>query len=93
MKDQETPDQLSAAKKTPNNTEIPLGRQNYMLILLGVIILVIGFILMSGGKYDDPNVFNGEELYSARRITLAPIVVIIGFAVEIYAIFHRPKNQ
>ena len=49
MKDQETPDQLSAAK-TPNNTEIPLGRQNYMLILLGVIILVIGFILMSGGK-------------------------------------------
>jgi hypothetical protein len=72
---------------------IPLGRQNYLIMLLGVIVIVIGFILMSGGKYTDPSVFNPEELYSARRITVAPIVVLIGFAIEVYAIFHRSVNN
>ncbi len=70
-----------------------LGRENYMLILLGVIVLIIGFILMSGGKYTDPNVFNGDELYSPRRITIAPIVVIIGFSIEVYAIFHKSRRD
>ncbi|MBK6732171.1 MAG: DUF3098 domain-containing protein [Bacteroidetes bacterium] len=69
-----------------------LGKMNYYLILLGVVVIVIGFILMSGGKYTDPNVFNGDELYSTRRITIAPIVVLLGFAIEIFAIFYKQKK-
>lgn len=69
-----------------------LGKMNYYLIILGVVVIVIGFILMSGGKYTDPNVFNGDELYSTRRITIAPIVVLLGFAIEIFAIFYKQKK-
>ncbi|HET8963089.1 MAG TPA: DUF3098 domain-containing protein [Chitinophagales bacterium] len=69
-----------------------LSKRNYYLIILGVVIIVIGFILMSGGKYTDPNVFNGEELYSTRRITVAPIVVLLGFTIEIFAIFYKQKK-
>ncbi len=72
--------------------KIVLGKENYYLILIGLVVIIIGFILMSGGKWDDPNVFPGDELYSTRRITIAPIVVIIGFAIEIYAVFHRSKK-
>ncbi len=72
--------------------KIVLGKENYYLMLAGLAIIIIGFILMSGGKYTDPNVFPEDEIYSTRRITIAPIVVIIGFAVEIYAVFHRSKK-
>lgn len=61
---------------------------NYKLLALGLLIIVIGFILMAGGGSDDPNVFN-EDVYSFRRITLAPIVVLVGFAFEIYAIMKK----
>ncbi len=61
---------------------------NYKLLALGLLIIVIGFILMAGGGSDDPNVFN-EDVYSFRRITLAPIVVLAGFAFEIYAIMKK----
>ena len=61
-----------------------------MLIGLGIIIL--GFILMSGGGSDDPNVFN-EAMFNFRRITLAPILVLAGFGFEIYAIMKKPKNK
>ncbi len=69
-----------------------LGKENYYLIIFGLVVILIGFILMSGGKWTDPNVFPEDEVYSARRIIIAPIVVIIGFAVEIYAVFHRSKK-
>ncbi|MBC8045165.1 MAG: DUF3098 domain-containing protein [Fimbriimonadaceae bacterium] len=69
-----------------------LGRENYYLILFGVVVIVIGFILMSGGKYTDPAVFNADELYSTRRTVIAPIVVILGFVIEIYALFHKSKK-
>lgn len=72
--------------------KMALGRENYYLIAAGVVVIIIGFILMSGGKYTDPNVFNGNELYSARRITIAPIVVILGFVIEVYALFHKSKK-
>jgi hypothetical protein len=92
MKNQESIDSTSIDKTKLKEDSMPLGRMNYMLILLGIVVLIIGFVLMSGGKYTDPAVFNGEELYSARRITLAPIVVLLGFAREVYAIFHRTKK-
>jgi hypothetical protein len=65
---------------------------NYVIMVVGIVVILIGFALMSGGGTTDVNVFPEEELYSFRRITLAPIVVMIGFAIEIFAILKRPKN-
>jgi hypothetical protein len=58
-------------------------------MLIGAALILVGMLLMSGGKSADPNVFNVNEVYSFRRITLAPIVIIAGFIVEIYAIFKK----
>jgi hypothetical protein len=69
----------------------PLGKENYRLLLIGFGIIVLGFILMIGGGSDDPNVFN-EDIFSFRRITLAPLVVLFGFIFEIYAIMKKPKE-
>jgi hypothetical protein len=82
----------AAAKPNKSGVGFALGLQNYKLMLAGFAIIVVGFVLMSGGKSPDPQVFNAEELYSFRRITLAPIVVILGFAFEIYAIMKRPAK-
>jgi len=70
---------------------LPFGVINYKLMGIGFVIIIIGFILMSGGKSEDPSVFN-PEVFSFRRITLAPIIVIIGFAFEVYAIMKKPKQ-
>jgi hypothetical protein len=68
------------------------GPMNYRLLVIGLVVIIIGFILMSGGKSDDPSVFN-PEVFSTRRITLAPIVVLIGFVIEGFAIMWKPKNK
>ena len=73
-----------------DDAKMPLGRENYILMAIGFGIIVLGFILMSGGGSDDPDVFRAEEIFSFRRITLAPILVLGGFALEIYAIMKRP---
>ena len=65
------------------------GKSNYTWMLIGAACIVIGMLLMSGGKSPNPDVFNANEVYSFRRITLAPIVIIIGFVIEIYAIFKK----
>ncbi|MDR0415194.1 MAG: DUF3098 domain-containing protein [Prevotellaceae bacterium] len=83
----------AAAKTDKSTTGFALGLHNYKLMLAGFVIIVAGFALMSGGKSPDPGVFNADELYSFRRITLAPIVVIFGFAFEIYAIMKRPAKS
>ena len=67
------------------------GRENYILLLAGLAIIVIGYMLMVGGGSTDPNVFNGEELFSTRRITLSPIVILIGFVVIVVAIMKKPR--
>ena len=66
------------------------GKRNYKFMIIGILFIALGFILMSGGGSDDPNVFN-EEIYSFRRIRIAPLIVIIGFAIEIYAILTNPE--
>ena len=66
------------------------GKRNYKFMLIGLFFIVFGFILMSGGGSDDPNIFN-EEIYSFRRIRLAPILVITGFIIEVYAILTKPE--
>jgi hypothetical protein len=77
-------------KKEDRETRMPLSKQNYLLMLAGLGIIIAGFLLMAGGGSDDPTLFN-EKMFSFRRITLAPIVVIAGFAFEIYAIMKRFK--
>jgi len=82
-------------KKEQKNTqgEFLFGKRNYMIMILGVVVILIGFVLMMGGGSDDPNVFN-EEMYNFRRIRLAPTVVLIGLAIEVYAIMANPdKNK
>ena len=66
------------------------GKRNYKFMIIGILFIALGFILMSGGGSDDPNVFN-EEIYSFRRIRIAPLIVIIGFAIEIYAILTKSE--
>lgn len=66
-------------------------RENYMMMFAGIVVILIGFVLMAGGGSEDPEVFNTDAIYSPRRVTIAPLVVLIGFGIEIYAIFHRPS--
>lgn len=81
------------AKKNIEQQNFALGPENYRLLIIGFVIIVIGFLLMIGGKTDDPKVFNEEEIFSFRRITLAPIVVLFGFVFEIWAIMKKPKSN
>ena len=77
----------------PQQERMPLGRKNYAMMLAGVVIIVLGFLLMSGGGEHTATEFD-ESIFSFRRITLAPIVVIAGFVFEIFAIMKRfPEEQ
>lgn len=83
----------SAGKNTTqttsgNDEKMPLSWKNYRLMLIGLAIIIAGFILMAGPRNDDPNVFDWS-MFSFRRITLAPILVLGGFGFEIYAIMKR----
>ena len=82
------------SKKTENeiNKGFALSRENYILLIIGFVIIVIGFALMVGGKATNPDEFN-PEIFSFRRITLAPIIVLVGFMFEIWAIMKKPKNS
>ena len=64
-------------------------KRNYILLIIGLIFIIIGFILMSGGKSEDPTVFLPEEIFSFQRITLATILVMAGFVIEIFAVMHK----
>ena len=66
---------------------------NYKILLIGLAVITIGFILMSGGGSEDPKVFNEAELFSFRRIRLAPTLVLIGFGITIYSIFKNPIKK
>jgi hypothetical protein len=66
-------------------------RENYKWMLIGIIVMAIGFFLMAGGKSPDPNVFNDKDVYSTTRITIAPILIIAGLVIEIFAIMKKPK--
>jgi len=73
-----------------DNPGFALGPENYKLLAIGFGIIILGFILMIGGKSDDPNVFN-NEIFSFRRITLAPLILLAGFIFEIYAIMKKTR--
>lgn len=82
----------SGTTKTTHSTSL-FDKQNLMLMLLGVGIIALGMLLMVGGVSKDPGVFNYDEVYSTTRITIAPILIIIGLCIQIYAIFKKPKTN
>lgn len=78
---------------TKQHTLKPLfGKENYLLMMVGGVIILIGLVLMLGGKSPDPNVFNKAEVYSKTRITVAPVLIILGLLVEVFAIFKKNKT-
>ena len=91
---QVTVSQPKTANPPKQSVTIPFvfDKTNYFIMIAGVAVIIIGYMLMSGGATADPKVFPKEEIYSFRRITLAPIVIMIGFAIEIFAILKRPNS-
>jgi fumarate reductase subunit D len=83
---------MATKNENKERLNFALGRENYKLLAIGFVIIVFGFLLMLGGKSEDPNVFS-DKIFSFRRITLAPIVVLAGFIFEIWAIMKKPKNS
>ncbi len=67
-------------------------KENYKILLIGLVINIVGFILMIGGATTDPNVFNEDELFSSTRITISPMLILLGYIVIIYAIMKKPKS-
>lgn len=68
------------------------NRTNYRLLIIGLLVLILGFVLMIGGGSDDPEVFD-EAIFGFRRLTLAPILILTGYIIEIFAIMYRPKES
>lgn len=79
--------------KDKSKDELPFGKINYQLFGAATVLVIIGYLLMSGGGSEDPTVFNYDSLFSFRRITLAPLLVLAGFVLGIYAIVKRAKDQ
>jgi len=77
--------------KSENSQEFLFDKINYKILLIGIAVIALGFILMSGGGSDDPTIFN-EDVFSFRRIRLAPTTVLIGFGITVYAILKNPKK-
>jgi len=85
---------MSEKKQVTTSTSHSLfDKQNMWLMLLGVGVIAIGMLLMVGGRSKDPNTFNYDEVYSTLRISVAPVLIIIGLGIEIYAIFKKPKTN
>jgi len=78
-------------RKLSTKNEFVFGKRNYKFMFIGLACIALGFILMSGGGSDDPNVFN-EDIFNFRRIRLAPILIIIGFGIQIYAILSKSEE-
>ena len=78
-------------KKQENKGVFLFGKKNYIIMLIGLLFIAVGFALMAGGGSDDPTIFN-EEIYNFRRIRLAPTLVLIGLAIEIYAIMAKSQK-
>lgn len=83
---------MAKKEKDSKDTGFALGKKNYKLMAIGFAVIILGFILMAGGGSDDPNVFN-PDIFSFRRITLAPVLLLFGFLFEIYAIMKKPKSN
>lgn len=93
-KQPQQPIKTVSAKSAPvKQTISPLlfTKENYLWMIIGGVIVILGMLLMSGGRSDNPAVFDPKVIYSTTRVTIAPIMIIAGLMVEIYAIFRKPK--
>ncbi|MDB2675572.1 DUF3098 domain-containing protein [Flavobacteriales bacterium] len=72
--------------------EFNFGKRNYQLMILGVLLIICGYILMSGGGSEDPEVFS-DAIFNFRRLTLSTIFLVTGFIVEVFAILHKAKDE
>lgn len=79
--------------KQNNTSQTLFSKENYSLMIVGLVLLGTGFFLMAGGKSKDINMFDAKEVYSTTRITVAPILIILGFVVEVFAIMRKPKSE
>ncbi|EMQ95649.1 MULTISPECIES: DUF3098 domain-containing protein [Xanthomarina] len=79
-------------RKEQAKSDFIFGKKNYKFMLIGLAFIAIGFVLMSGGGSDDPNVFS-PDIFSFRRIRLAPTLVLIGFGLQVYAILLNPNKK
>ncbi len=79
-------------EEVARNATFIFEKKNYQFMLIGVAFIALGFILMTGGGSEDPNVFN-PDIYSWRRIRLAPAMILIGFGIEVYAILLNPHKK
>ena len=77
----------------PKTAPALFTRENYIWMIAGIALIALGMLLMSGGKSDNPNEFNQKEVYSTTRITIAPLLIVVGLGVEIVALFKKPKQQ
>ena len=84
---------VMAKKELPKPVDdFAFGKENYILMIIGIVCILTGFLLMSGGGNEDPSVWNEKEIFSTRRITVAPLMVVLGFVIEVFAIIRRPKD-
>ena len=81
---------MSELKTNPNPSIFT--KENYIWMAAGVVLIAIGMLLMAGGKSDNPGVFDNKEVYSTTRITIAPILILAGLVLEVFAIFRKPKS-
>ncbi len=95
MKAQQSKKVTPVTKKTTAQASsagnILFTKENYKWMVIGLVIMALGFFLMAGGKSNNPNVFNDKDVYSPMRITIAPILIVAGLLVEIFAIMKKPK--
>ena len=83
---------IKKAEEHKLNFQLAFGTLNYILMGVGILVLAIGYFLLSGGGSDDPNTFN-PAMFDSRRLVAAPILIVLGFAVEIFAIMYKGKKQ
>ncbi len=85
-----SPREKMLAKNAPAEN-ILFAKENYKWMLIGLVVMAIGFFVMAGGKNVNPSVFNDKDVYSPMRITIAPILIVAGLVIEIFAIMKKPK--
>src|ERR1700750_1333885 len=85
------PQAAAPVTRKPATSPVLFTKDNYVWMAIGGVIVILGMLLMSGGRSDNPNVFDYNQVYSVTRVTIAPILIITGLMVEIYAIFRKPK--
>ncbi len=94
MKSKRTTTAVTEKESTEHiGTGSMFDKSNLVWMLIGAAVMILGFLLMAGGRSEDPNVFNPNEVYSTTRITIAPILILAGLAIEIYALFREPKRN